>query len=64
MTKWVMLGIDMIKTALILIGCLLFFYYGIIWLSENYKGDERLKTPTTNVEQVQEAENDHFFYVR
>lgn len=58
MERWLTFGIEMIKTTLILIGCLLFFYYGIIWLSENYKGDERLETPTSNVEQVQQAEKE------
>ncbi|WP_170840958.1 DUF4227 family protein [Salibacterium halotolerans] len=40
------------KIFIIFSACLLTFYYGIIWLSETYEGDDRLRKTETDARQV------------
>ncbi|WP_407690172.1 DUF4227 family protein [Salibacterium qingdaonense] len=40
------------KIFIVFSACLLSFYYGILWLSETYEGDDRLRKTETDARQV------------
>ncbi|TSB46572.1 YqzK family protein [Alkalicoccobacillus porphyridii] len=41
-----------VKVMLLFIGCTLFFYYGILWVSEEYESYYRYDTPEGNAIKV------------
>ncbi|WP_240377644.1 DUF4227 family protein [Bacillus piscicola] len=53
MDKWLSFCIETVKVFVMFSVCLIIFYYGIIWLSNSYEGDDRLLNPHTDAEQVQ-----------
>ncbi|RSL34607.1 DUF4227 family protein [Salibacterium salarium] len=53
--QWLSYSLETIKIFMVFCVCLGVFYYGIIWLSENYKGDERLRFSDTDAEKVQHS---------
>ncbi|MFZ4452189.1 DUF4227 family protein [Salibacterium aidingense] len=56
MRKWLSQGWETFKIFIVFTACLLTFYYGILWLSESYDGDERLQRTETDAKQVQAPE--------
>ncbi|SFE32144.1 DUF4227 family protein [Alteribacillus iranensis] len=52
MIKWVTFCLEAVKVMITFSICLIIFYYGILWLSDSYRGDERLQPPEKNYHQV------------
>ncbi|RSL32027.1 DUF4227 family protein [Salibacterium salarium] len=55
MKKWLSYSLETVKIFIVFCVCLGVFYYGIIWLNENYKGDERLRFSETDAEEVRHS---------
>ncbi|MGY4690195.1 DUF4227 family protein [Salibacterium sp. K-3] len=48
--------VETFKIFIVFSACLLAFYYGILWLSDTYEGDDRLRKTETDARQVQAGE--------
>lgn len=45
MKKWLQLSLKMIKVFILFTACTILFYYGIIWINEEYEGYRRYDEP-------------------
>ncbi len=62
MKDWVIAGLQTFKVMLLFIGCTLFFYYGILWVSQEYESYYRYDSPSGNAVKVTaetDSEPDH-----
>ena len=52
MQDWFRSLLQTFKVMLLFIGCTLFFYYGILWVSQEYESYYRYDTPEGNAIKV------------
>lgn len=52
MKKWFTMFIDTVKVFILFTGCTLLFYYGMIWLNQEYENYHRYDEPNSGAIKV------------
>lgn len=53
---------QMVKVFILFTGCTLFFYYALLWVSEEYRNYDRYDEPEGNAVKVMSDYGDESFY--
>ncbi|PLR84606.1 MULTISPECIES: YqzK family protein [Bacillus] len=61
MRAWIKLGLQTLKVFVLFTGCTIFFYYGIIWLNEEYENYHRYDEPDGAAIKVSASESKEEF---